>query len=65
LFFFKDDDHLALYGRAQSYTALKQFDDALIDAARVVTLKPQWIKVRLKNIQTISFDFLLGSFMSK
>jgi tetratricopeptide (TPR) repeat protein len=43
---FKDnEDHLALYNRAKAYAALEQYDQALNDAARVVTLKPQWAKV--------------------
>ena len=45
-FVFKgNDDHLALYGRAKVYIALKQFAKALEDVERVISLKPHWGKV--------------------
>lgn len=37
---------MALYGRAKSYSALKQWPEALEDAERVVLLKPYWKKVK-------------------
>jgi len=39
-----NDDHIALYGRAKTYVALKQFDQALHDIEQVIVLKPQWAK---------------------
>jgi hypothetical protein len=41
-----NDDHLALYGRAKTYVALKQLTQALDDIERVILLKPHWGKVR-------------------
>lgn len=40
------DEHLALYGRAKAYAALKQPDLALNDIDRVIRLRPSWRKVR-------------------
>ena len=45
--FLVNDDHLALYYRAKAYKALREYDQALNDATRVITLKPQWAKVRV------------------
>jgi len=39
-----NDEHLALYGRAKSYFASKEFSAALADIERVILLKPQWAK---------------------
>jgi tetratricopeptide (TPR) repeat protein len=39
-----NDDHFVLYNRAKAYAALQQYEQALTDATRVVTLKPQWAK---------------------
>ena len=40
---------MALYGRAKSLMALGQLEQALVDATRVVSLKPQWPKVGETN----------------
>ncbi|CAF1174709.1 unnamed protein product [Adineta steineri] len=39
-----DDEHIAFYGRAKTYKALKQFDKALTDIEQVILLKPYWAK---------------------
>lgn len=74
--FFKDDkdDHLALNNRAKAYSAIQNYDQALIDATHVISVKPKWIKVRFrfrvfiipKPKRNFIFYFILsGLFMSK
>ncbi|CAF0857936.1 unnamed protein product [Rotaria sordida] len=41
---YDNNDHLALYHRAKAYSALQNYDQGLMDATRVITLKPRWIK---------------------
>ncbi|CAF4958473.1 unnamed protein product, partial [Rotaria sp. Silwood1] len=41
---YNNNDHIALYNRAKAYSTLKNYDQSLADATRVITLKPQWIK---------------------
>ena len=49
-----DDDHLAYFGRAKAYFALKEYDLGLTDMERVIELKPQWAKVRHRDWRTFS-----------
>ncbi|UJR28094.1 hypothetical protein I4U23_009349 [Adineta vaga] len=48
-----NNDHLALYHRAKAYAALKDFHQALLDANRVVSLKPQWAKGYLSQSEIL------------
>ncbi|CAF3760367.1 unnamed protein product [Rotaria magnacalcarata] len=41
---YDNNDHLALYNRAKAYLALQNYDQGLLDATHVITVKPQWIK---------------------
>ncbi|CAF2815635.1 unnamed protein product [Rotaria sp. Silwood2] len=41
---YDNNDHLALYNRAKAYSVLQNYDQGLIDATRVIALKPQWIR---------------------
>ncbi|CAF3735551.1 unnamed protein product [Rotaria socialis] len=41
---YDSNDHLALYNRAKAYLALQNYDQGLLDATHVITVKPHWIK---------------------
>lgn len=46
-----NNNHIALYNRANTYATLKQYDHALPDATHVISLRPQWAKVRIYSIE--------------